>query len=236
VTVTADNEGEWLTLTAATRLTGVSERTLRRWVAAGAVESRVEEAHGHPVRLILQESLPGRDGGQLVSADRDMLSGGRDGRHAEPFWGKRPGLSLDRDNGHSGVTDRGHVRDAGQAPAALQVRWEGAQLAARLHAARYNEERERRREVEMVAREREAQLAAEIAFMREMVSRSQEAERELRILLAQTTRALEAQTERPALSARNVTPRRSWWRWWARCGRRGEEPLPRLWQPIRPGP
>jgi hypothetical protein len=87
--VTADNESEWLTLAAPAQLAGVSERTLRRWVAAGAVESRVEEAHGHPARLRLRESLPDRDGGHLASADRD--SG-----HVEAFQGRRPDLSLDR--------------------------------------------------------------------------------------------------------------------------------------------
>jgi hypothetical protein len=49
------------------------------------------------------------------------------------------------------------------------------------------------------------QLAAEIAFLRETLAGSQEAERLLRILLAQTTRALE-DTQWRALQAQNITP------------------------------
>src|SRR5205809_887116 len=60
----------------------------------------------------------------------------------------------------------------------LQARLEGAHTAARLHAQRRHEERERY-EAERV------DLKSELEFLRERVVRAEEAEREMRLLMAQ---------------------------------------------------
>jgi hypothetical protein len=52
---------EWVTVTTAMTLKSVSRRTVRRWVAAGLVESRLVEENGRQVRLIRRDTLPTGD-------------------------------------------------------------------------------------------------------------------------------------------------------------------------------
>ena len=52
---------EWVTVTAAMTRAQVSRRTIRRWIAAGTVESRLIEEDGRQVRLIRGDTLPTGD-------------------------------------------------------------------------------------------------------------------------------------------------------------------------------
>jgi hypothetical protein len=102
----------------------------------------------------------------------------------------------------------------------LHAKLDGAQAAVRLHAQRRHEERERH-QGELARREEElARLEGELAFLRERMIKAEEAERELRLLLAQQTRtsyqatqALQALTEKPALPP---PARVRWWLPWKR--------------------
>jgi hypothetical protein len=165
----------------------------------------VEETHGHPVRLVNRSSLATR-----------AAAGDRDDGHAGESAARPNGRAYVRLAGHAVDPDTGHVAAVRDTHAALLAQLSGAQLAAKLQAARYNEERDRRREVETAAREDRQQLGEEIRFLREQLQQARDAEKELRLMLAATTRALEAQNQRPALVAQNITPLRRWWRWWAR--------------------
>jgi hypothetical protein len=49
---------EWVTVTTAMTRRSVSRRTVRRWIAAGIVESRLVEEDGRQVRLIRGDTLP----------------------------------------------------------------------------------------------------------------------------------------------------------------------------------
>jgi hypothetical protein len=100
----------------------------------------------------------------------------------------------------------------------LNAKLDGAQAAVRLHAQRRQEEREQHRE-------ERARLEQELAFLRERMVKAEDAERELRILLAQQTQAsqqtayaLQALTEKPALPPPSEPPpsRVRWWLPWKR--------------------
>jgi hypothetical protein len=102
----------------------------------------------------------------------------------------------------------------------LKARLDGAQLAAKLHAQRFREEREARAAAGDHARQREVQLLAEMEFLRQQLQQRTDAEPELRLLLAQTNQALQLVAERPALPPRSEVaesvpenpPRRVQWR------------------------
>lgn len=51
-------EPEWVTVTMAMSRLGVTRRTVRRWIAAGGVVSRLETVDGREVRLIRGDTLP----------------------------------------------------------------------------------------------------------------------------------------------------------------------------------
>src|SRR2546423_1239241 len=119
------------------------------------------------------------------------------GRRRRPPLGPRP------EGGRAAAIPprrrRRGVGGGGARRAVLQARLEGAHTAARLHAQRRHEERERY-EAERV------DMKSELEFLRERMVRAEEAEREMRLLMAQQTQtlqqathALKAFTERPAL-------------------------------------
>jgi len=190
------------TVAEAAALLLVNERTVRRWAAAA-------ELPCHTIR--------GKRGPELridraaVLAHRLLLTQGRENAD-------KPG---EKDAGEPGKPDA-EAGKAAQEPdsaaslsaslAVLQARLDGAHLAAKLHAARHREAREALRSCEARAAAREAQLAAELEFLRGQVQQRTDAERELRLLLAQATQA----RERPALEARNAVAPRRWWAWWRR--------------------
>jgi len=52
---------EWITVTAAMTRAGVSRRTIRRWIAASTVESKLTGEDGRELRLIRADTLPTGD-------------------------------------------------------------------------------------------------------------------------------------------------------------------------------
>jgi hypothetical protein len=54
----AEDRGLWVTVTEAAARAGVSRRTVRRWIAADQVVSRLVEEEGREFRLIHGDSLP----------------------------------------------------------------------------------------------------------------------------------------------------------------------------------
>lgn len=102
---------------------------------------------------------------------------------------------------------------AGPGDAVARERMAGAQTAARVAGQRLRETRAR-------AERREAELTAEVAFLRSQLDQSRTAEEQLRVLLLKTTRALEAATNlrEPMralpMSRESESPRR-WWQVWA---------------------
>jgi excisionase family DNA binding protein len=198
---------------------GVSERTVRRWVAGGELSgTRVRGPHGPELRI---------DRGAVAAY-----------RMIQPPSVERPVMPdlvneamagtpvIDQDTpAMTGIPDPclPTMPDTSAAVQVLQVRLEGAQLAAKLNAKRREdarrlaeEERQRLIAAEERAREREAAAAAEIGFLRQQLQQRTDAERELRLLLAQATQAVQALTDRPALAAENVTPAHKVRWWWPR--------------------
>lgn len=116
----------------------------------------------------------------------------------------------------------------------LELKLEGAHMAARLHAQRRREEAERflaeRRELQtrhagelareqaQVEREREerAKREEQIGFLQEQLQASRQAEHELRVLMAQQTQALQRTAQSlEALEARSaLPPPRKKLKWW----------------------
>jgi hypothetical protein len=105
----------------------------------------------------------------------------------------------------------------------LQAKLDGAQAAARLHAQRRREEY-LRLQAELERREAErTTLETEMSFLRERLVQAEDAERELRILIAQSVQAqqqtarelqaLREERERPALPP---PARVRWWLPWKR--------------------
>jgi len=202
----------------ASQITGAGLRTIRRWIASEVVTSKLEELNGHPVRLILRDSLPSRGG---VTPAHGAANGTSDLAAGSAVCQAPAAGSA---NGHRDPdgSASGHEEDASgtaMAVPVLQARLEGAQLAAKLHAQRFREARQQIAE----ERERSARTQAEVEFLRQQLAARTDAERELRLLLAQVTRALPQPGEVPALEARNVTPkakeppkRARWWALWSR--------------------
>ena len=154
----------------------VPERTLRNWIAAGTLP------------VVRPDPVRGRR--QMI---RVPLAAIETLLQDESFAG-RPAAA---GSGLAAATG-GPSPDAA-ALAVIQARLDGAHTAARLHAQRRHEERERY-QVER------GEMRGELEFLRERMVRAEEAEREMRLLMAQqtqtlqqATRALQAFTERPAL-------------------------------------
>jgi hypothetical protein len=83
----------------------------------------------------------------------------------------------------------------------LRRRVEGYRLAARVAAARWREGDRRARE-----------LSEEVDFLRSQLQQSRTAEEQLRVLLLETTRALQALAPPAALSLPgSPSPKRRWW-------------------------
>ncbi len=170
--------GEWLGVTEAALRAGVSKRTVRRWIAAGTVESRLESADGQEVRLIRGDTLPAITG--EVSSDDS-----RDSLRLEDSTGTSDGI------GDRGCDDTGDVVGAG-GDAGLR---------------------------ELVTAQ-----GAEISFLRAQLDRRDQAEAELRRLMAalseqnrHLTGMLEQKALPPAVAHNDVQPRRvRWWNWWRR--------------------
>jgi hypothetical protein len=233
---------DWLTVAQAAEAGGVAVRTVRRWVAEGRVESRVARIDYHDVRLIRRGTLPVSDTEPALVSDGHGPSPGSshtpsvldsDGQRVTGSANPAPSspqVTDDQPLVASSVTP-GPVTDTDSA-IALQGRLEGAHLAAKIQATRFREERERLVAVEERARERERELRAEIEFLRERLVATEEQARtqvqarvdetrELRLLLAGMTQAMQG-LERPALPAATVErveppkDRVRWWRLWAR--------------------
>jgi hypothetical protein len=164
----------------------VPERTLRNWIAAGTLP------------VVRPDPVPGRRPMiriPLAAIEALLRDESFASRNAAAGGGPSPAAAA----------------GGGQSPdqaamAVLQARLEGAHTAARLHAQRRHEERERY-EVER------ADLKEELEFLRERMVRAEEAEREMRLLMAQQTQtlqqathALKAFTERPALPEPSPEP------------------------------
>jgi hypothetical protein len=143
-------------------------------------------------------SLVPAGGGQPPAPGRsDLVHGSQPGWHVWRAGAERSGRAS------------GHISDTSQeAIAVLQARLDGAQLAAKLHALRAGEAQRQVQE----ERQRTEPVREEVEFLRAQLVPARDAEREFRVLLAQTTRALEAVTEPPALPEQNITPKRPWWR------------------------
>jgi hypothetical protein len=157
----------------------IPERTLRNWIAAGTLPV-VRPDPGPGRRQMIRVPLAAIE--ELMQ-DESFAS-----RHAAAGGGLSP----------AAAASGGRSPDQA-ALAVVQARLEGAHTAARLHAQRRHEERERY-EAERV------EMKSELEFLRERMVRAEEAEREMRLLMAQqtqtlqqATRALQAFTERPAL-------------------------------------
>jgi excisionase family DNA binding protein len=187
------------TVAEAAALLSVNERTVRRWAAAGELPSvTIRGKRGPELRLDRAAVLAHR----LLIGNADRPDSGDAGKPGEP----------DRERDKAG-TEAGKADSLSASLAVLQARLDGAHLAAKLHAARRREAREALRQAEERAAAREAQLTAELEFLRGQIQQRTDAERELRLLLAQATQARTV----PALEAAGSTPApRRWWAWWRR--------------------
>ena len=54
----SDTQAQWITVTEAAQKTGVSERTIWRWVRSGYVESMAVRRGGHQSRRVRSDTLP----------------------------------------------------------------------------------------------------------------------------------------------------------------------------------
>jgi excisionase family DNA binding protein len=212
-----------ITVMEAARALVVSERTVRRWVAAGELSGiRVRGPHGPELRID-RGAVAAYRMIQPPPADRPVVP-------VVPDSGKRamtgtPDLTLDTP-AMTGIPSNSPpaMPDTSVVVQVLQARLEGAQLAAKLNAKRRedarrqaDEERQRLIAAEERARVQETAAAAEIEFLRQQLQQRTDAERELRILLAQANQAVQMLTEKPALEAHTPpAPRRRWWILWHR--------------------
>lgn len=178
---TASVTSEWVSVTEAADRAGVSARTVHRWIAAGEVVSDMSE-DGR--RRVLTLSLPRRDTVSDSVSDKE-----------EP-------VTLAETPAEPAV---------GDTSATLRARWEGAQTAAKIHARRAAEARQHLEEERKRHAAERGELTTELRFLREQLAAQTEAQRELRLLLAQSNQALQAATERLALPP---APERPWWRFW----------------------
>jgi excisionase family DNA binding protein len=215
---------DMMTAVEAAQALGVSERTVRRWVASGELSgTRVRGPHGPELRVD-RGTVTAYRMIQPPTVDRPVMPVVPDPERVAMTG--TPDLKLDTP-AMTGTLDTGlpAMPDTSAVVQVLRARLDGAQLAAKLNAKRRedarrqaDEERQRLIAAEERAREREAAAAAEIEFLRQQLQQRTDAERELRILLAQTTHALQSVNEKPALEAKNVTSGRV--RWWWPWGRR----------------
>lgn len=232
-----------LSLTEAANALSISTRTVRRWIDAGkltahtgrgrgGVELRITRASVQACKMMLPPPItsgaPGTsDADGLATSDGSPPPTSGRSDVPPPIAPGSSDVSLTATIGTSGASDAKGEPDGGATLREMHARWEGAQLAARLHAARHNEERERRREVEAAAREEQKQLGAEVEFLRRQLEVSRQAEAELRVLLGHQAAALRQLTERPAIAAtiegeaapaapEEGTRRRPWWVLWRR--------------------
>jgi hypothetical protein len=75
---------EWITVTTVMTRRGVSRRTVRRWVAAGLVESRLVQEDGRQVRLIRGDTLPAAGiGDDTVTITSDVRDDGTEDAHGD---------------------------------------------------------------------------------------------------------------------------------------------------------
>lgn len=87
---------EWLTVTSAMTRARVSRRTIRRWVAAGLVESRLIHEEGREVRLIRADTLPCNTGDDTGDSTRaSHRDGTQDDTHAGMGDSHRDGVGDD---------------------------------------------------------------------------------------------------------------------------------------------
>ncbi len=197
-----------LTIPAAAARLGVNERTLRRWVASGKVESLAEG----PRRLIPVSALA-----DLVTEsstpDPDTL--------ADTVRTAAPEADTVRPAEADLLALRQELATAEQRADQAKKRIAGAHQAARMLAVRLSEaradlERERQR-AEGLAEELAA-LRQELRDERDRAAEREQqhatAERELRVLLLRASESLaQALTTHQALTS---SRRRAWWRVWDR--------------------
>lgn len=220
----------------AAQLLDIPERTLREWVRQGKIPV-LPPTHGERGARITAETLEELrqarpltwDGSHLVHPQIPCPVEPRPAADSSSSSGNAPPAAAAAANGSSGssgggndpaaaaaANGRGEVAHQlcelpppGQEPApadpseveVLRARIEGAQTAARIHGAR------------------RADLERENAWLRSRVEHAEEAAQQLRLLLNQSERNVQALTERlterPALEGKVVRPRR-WWSWWRR--------------------
>lgn len=188
-TEASQQAAEWLTVQDAAMACHVSERTVRRWVSESVVESRVTRSGQRDSRLILRSSLP------PLSED-DPPCQGTSGADGVP-WGDTTGQGVDdpgiKEPGQglseSAIGDVSARAGIGEAPFLL-LRAEAAEQRAAL-------------------------LENHVATLTAQLEARTDAERELRLLLHETHRALSLLAERPALPTplNDVAPPRRV-RWW----------------------
>jgi hypothetical protein len=181
-------EPDTFTIPAAAAALGMQERTLRRWVASGRVESLPDGAH-RVLTAAVVASLRAAQDRTAADIEADTV--------------RTPKRTVDT--------------VSGQCPDLLRQQLAGARLAAKAAAVRLGElrgaltrlEGERRAERERYAGELAAAADRE-AWLRGQLDQARTAEAELRILLQAEQRTVATLTERQALPAPR---RRSWWPW-----------------------
>jgi excisionase family DNA binding protein len=230
--------GTSCTVAEAAQRIGVSERTVRDWIRLGKVSAdRVTQTpRGTLLSWALVEEL--RQARPSVSSTGDVsLDGGGSSGSGGTTMAAAAAAAEDVDHGlHSrrdgsssssgsgGTTmaaaaaaaedvDHGlHSRRDGSSSSSgsgggselteLRARLEGYRVATKIHAQRRREEG--------------ALLRADVSFLRAHLQQARDSERELRLLLAQTTKMLQQATEKPALpsSSEGMKPSRGRVRWW----------------------
>jgi hypothetical protein len=192
MSVTAGEAGQvsaaWLSVSEAAMACRVSERTVRRWVSDGVVESRMETAGLRESRLILRGSLPASSltdrECQATAAPSDMLRQDAAGHGVEGPGINEPTPALSE---LATVTQRADAAERERDRAEREVEFLRSQLDLR--------------SLEIQRRDQ-----AEVELRR------------LLLAAQQTAQTLAAQLEQKTLPPHNVTEvkRRIRWAWWRR--------------------
>jgi excisionase family DNA binding protein len=199
--------GTSYTVAEAAQRIGVSERTVRDWIRLGKVAAdRVTQTpRGTLLSRALVEEL--RQARPSVSSTSDVSLDGSGSGSSGSSGGS--GTTMAAAAAAAEDVDRGlHSRQDGSGSgggselAGLRARLEGYRVATKIHAQRRREEGEL--------------LRADVSFLRAHLQQARDSERELRLLLAQTTKMLQQATEKPALpsSSEGMKPSRGRVRWW----------------------
>jgi hypothetical protein len=172
---------EWLSVAETLAVFGIADRTLRKWVARGRLH-REFGSDGRPRyrREEVERLLAGEPPLPPLS-EREP-----EGGHPPRFGASRVPTDAAERLGDSEAARKGAERQ----------RWENRSTSE--HRAKSASGASQEREQ---SEPRERQLLAEIAWLRERLTQAQEAEREYRLLLLQSTRTIEALGERAAVAA-----------------------------------